>query len=63
MKMAISQPMKGKTKEQIMEERKRVLEIAKKRGDEVIDTVFDGYKDEGNIPIKCLARSIDAMGM
>jgi hypothetical protein len=41
MKIAISQPMKGKTKEQIMEERKRVLEIAKLKGDEVIETVYD----------------------
>jgi hypothetical protein len=61
MKIAISQPMKGKTKEEILEERKRVLEIAKIKGDEVIDTVFDDYKDEGNISIKCLARSIEAI--
>jgi predicted RNase H-like HicB family nuclease len=62
MKVVISQPMKGKTREQIMEERKRALEVAKIKGDEVIETVYEDYKDEGNIPIKCLARSIEAIG-
>jgi uncharacterized protein YycO len=59
MKVVISQSMKGKTREQIMEERKRVIEIAKIKGDEVIETVYDEYKDEGNMAIKCLARSIE----
>jgi hypothetical protein len=38
-----------------------VLEIAKIKGDEIIETVYDDYKDEGNMAIKCLARSIEAI--
>jgi uncharacterized protein YycO len=62
MKVVISQPMKGKTKEEILEERKRILEIAKIKGNEVIETMHEDYKDEGNKSIKCLSKSIEAIG-
>jgi hypothetical protein len=53
--------MRNMPKEKILEDRSKVLDIAKMKGDEVIETVFDGYKDEGNIAIKCLAKSIEAI--
>ena len=57
----ISQPMKGKTEKQIRTEREKTIELLQKRGYTVIDTVFDSYADEGNLPVKCLGRSIEAL--
>lgn len=61
MKIMISQPMKGKTNEQIKLEREELVKELLKHGYEVIDTVIDDFiEGEGNnYAIKCLARSIE----
>ena len=43
MKVMISQPMRGKTNEQIREEREKLVKQLKTEGHEVIDTVFDDF--------------------
>ena len=64
MKVMISQPMNGKTNEQINKEREEVKNKLENCGWEVVDTVFCDYekdKDKVNIPVFYLAKSIDAM--
>ena len=62
MKVFISQPMNGKTDEQIREER-RIVEIRLHRKlnekFEILDTVFD--LDEGTHPLVYLGKSIEKM--
>lgn len=41
MKVMISQPMRGKTNEQIREERKELIKKLELEGHEVIDTIID----------------------
>ena len=56
MKIMISQPMNGKTNEQIREERKELVEKLEKLGNEVIDIIIsDDYVDS----ILYLAKSIE----
>lgn len=55
----ISQPMKGKTEEQIRTERENVIKELEAQGHEIIDTVFD-FGPEKN-PIHYLAKSIETM--
>lgn len=61
MKVMISQPMKGKTNEQIRQERELLVEELTKQGHEVVDTIIEDFiQEEGNdYAIKCLAKSID----
>lgn len=59
MKIMISQPMKGKTEEQIRTERENVIKELEAQGHEIIDTVFD-FGPEKN-PIHYLAKSIETM--
>lgn len=63
MKIMISQPMNGKTNEQIKEERKELVEELEEQGHTVINTIFDFNKGEGEkvTPMFCLAKSIEAM--
>lgn len=72
MKAMISQPMAGKTPEEIEETRKRAVEFLKKNGYEVVNTLFtdDWYgesvmKDRGvvNIPLGYLAKSLEYMSL
>lgn len=58
MKAFISQPMRGKTNEEIKEERQAVIERLEQMGYEVIDSIFD-YDDKN--PIYYLGKSIEAM--
>ncbi len=58
MKAMISQPMRGKTTEQIREERKELVKTLQEQGYEVIDTVFDDF-EEGKTPLYYLAKSIE----
>ena len=62
MKIMISQPMKGKTEEQIREEREELVKELESKGHEVIDTVFakEPPKD-ADIGMLYLAMSINAM--
>lgn len=62
MKIMISQPMKGKTNEQIKQERAELVEKLEMQGHEVVDTIFTE-----EMPIECdmamylLAKSIETM--
>ena len=49
MKVFISQPMNGKTNQQIKEEREQLVEEIKSVGDEVIDSIF---KEEPPLDVK-----------
>jgi hypothetical protein len=61
MKAVISQPMRGKTEEQIRSERAGTVAELSGRGYEVADTVFPDFTNQGNVPLKYLARSIEAI--
>ena len=72
MKAMISQPMAGKTPEDIVETRERAIEFLKERGYEVVNTQFtdDWYsylsmKDRGvvNKPLCYLAKSLENMSL
>lgn len=62
----ISQPMKGKTKEEILAVRDKAIENVKNMMDgepvEVIDSYFEDYNpDNGCIPLKYLAKSLELL--
>lgn len=59
MKIMISQPMRGKTSEQIREERAKLVRKLEEQGHEVIDTVLD--ISEGKSPIYYLSKSIELL--
>ena len=64
MKVFISQPMRGKTSEEILNERNRAIDTLKKRNCdlEIIDSYFKDYNPEnGCIPLKYLAKSIELL--
>ncbi|MDR1882042.1 MAG: DUF4406 domain-containing protein [Prevotella sp.] len=58
-KVIISQPMKGKTEEQVRSERSELVKKLEKEGYEVVDTIFPDFTNKGNIPLKYLAKSIE----
>lgn len=58
MKIMISQPMRGKTEEQIREERAELVKQLEAEGHEVLQTVFDDF-DKDASPIYYLAKSIE----
>ena len=59
MKVFISQPMGGKTDEQIRQERAALVMRLEECGDTVVDSVFPDTPKDGNIPLRYLAKSID----
>lgn len=59
MKIMISQPMRGKTTEQIRNEREELIKQLEEQGYEVIDTVLD--ISENKSPIYYLAKSIELL--
>ena len=59
MKLMISQPMHGKSNEQIKMERESLVKELEAQGHEVIDTVFDFDIDKSGVWY--LAKSIEAM--
>ena len=62
MKIMISQPMQGKTEEQIRTERKELVEELESKGHEVIDTIFAECPPENaDIGMWYLAKSIEAV--
>ena len=63
MKFMISQPMAGKTIEQIYDERDKGIRVLTERGYMVIDSVFTESTPEltGNVHLWYLARSLDVM--
>lgn len=63
MKVMISQPMNGKSEEQIRSERKQVVEKLNNLHIEVVDTIFtEEPPQEYNQAIYFLAKSIKALG-
>ena len=60
MKVMISQPMRGKTNEQIRKEREEVVKKLEGRGFEVIDTIIAEEPPKGiDEPIYYLSKSIE----
>lgn len=62
MKLMISQPMRGKTNEQIKAERAELVKQLKAEGHEVVDTVFDIVPKGTDEAIFYLAKSIEYIG-
>lgn len=61
LKIMISQPMNGKTEEQIRNERAHLVKKLEEKGYEVIDTIFAEETPEGDARLFYLAKSIEAM--
>ena len=62
MKVMISQPMNGKTNEQIIEERKSIVDLLEKEGHQIINTIFEIEAPEDvDTAMYYLAKSIEAM--
>lgn len=63
-KVFISQPMKNKTEQEILEERANMFQLAKESfpDAELIDSYFDDYKPStGNVGLKYLAKSLELL--
>jgi hypothetical protein len=58
-KIMISQPMRGKTNEQIKKEREQLVKKIVNNGDIVLDTVLDIEPKDIVEPIYCLSKSIE----
>ena len=72
MKAMLSQPMAGKTEEEIIYTRERAIAVLKERGYEIINTPFtdEWYSQEAmkkrgveNIPLCFLAKSLENMSL
>lgn len=67
MKIMISQPMNGKTEEEIRNEREKLVRELEKEGNEIIDTVFSAKYLTKDRPKKCnpyiwaLSKAIEIM--
>lgn len=71
-KVMLSQPMNGKTEEEIIATKERVIKMLEEKGYEIINTYFkDEYYNEENIkargfkstPIYFLSKSLESMAM
>lgn len=62
MKVMISQPMRGKTNEQIKEERVELVNSLTEEGYEVLDTVLESAPADEDVAIYCLSQSIRYLG-
>lgn len=62
MKIMISQPMRGKTNEQIREERAELVKRMQEEGHEVVDTVFENAPADEDVAIYMLSQSIRYIG-
>lgn len=62
MKIMISQPMKGKTNEQIRDERAELVTRLQEEGIEVVDTVFENAPTDEDVAIYILSQSIRYIG-
>lgn len=72
MKAMLSQPMAGKTEEEIIYTRERAIAVLKERGYEIINTLFtdewysqESMKERGveNRPLCFLAKSLENMSL
>lgn len=63
MKVMISQPMRGKTNEQIVEERQEIINGLKQEGLEVLDTIIsENAPKDMDEAIYYLSKSIEFIG-
>lgn len=63
MKLMISQPMRGKTQEQIRSEREELVNKLEEKGHEVVDTIFAAESPKDcDTGIYYLSKSIEAIG-
>ena len=62
MKIMISQPMRGKTNEQIRKEREKIVEKLQNGGWKVVDTVFEDAPADEDMAIYMLSQSIRYIG-
>ena len=63
MKVMISQPMNGKTEEQIREERENLIKELESQGHEVVDTIFaEESPKDCDTAWYYLSKSIEAIG-
>lgn len=63
-KVFISQPMKDKTEQEILEERANMFQLAKESfpDAELIDSYFNDYEPStGNVGLKYLAKSLELL--
>lgn len=63
-KVFISQPMKGKTEQEILKERANMFQLAKESfpDAELIDSYLDDYEPSaGNVGLKYLAKSLELL--
>lgn len=63
-KVFISQPMRGLSDSEILSKRSEIIsKVEQVVGDkvEIIDSFFEDFKPENNIPVKYLSRSIDKL--
>lgn len=72
MKAMLSQPMGGKTEQEIIETRERAIKVLKEKGYEIVNTLFtdEWYSDEKmkergvvQIPLCFLAKSLESMSL
>ena len=72
MKAMLSQPMAGKTEQEIIETRERAITALKENGYDVVNTLFtdEWYSNEAmeargvvQIPLCCLAKSLENMSL
>ena len=62
MKIMISQPMRGKTNEQIRQEREELVKQLEEQGHEVIDTIFaEEAPKDSDVAMYFLSKSIETM--
>ncbi len=71
-KAMLSQPMAGKTESEIIETRNRAIEVLKREGYEIVNTLFtdewysnDAMKERGvvQVPLCFLAKSLENMSL
>lgn len=60
-KAFISQPMKGKTKEQIVKERSELVKRLRAKGYETIDSILDCTHEAKNHSVYCLGISLELL--
>lgn len=71
MKAMLSQPMAGKTEEEIKETRERAIQVLREKGYEIVNTLFtdEWYKESMEergvvqIPLCFLAKSLESMSL
>lgn len=62
MQLMISQPMRGKTNEQIREERVKLVKQLEEQGHKVVDTIFENAPTDEDVAIYMLSQSIRYIG-